>query len=286
MEQARFHAAEILMGLKHLHDHGYVYRDLKPDNVLLNDEGHCKISDLGLAIPKNKVLIGTAGTLGYMPPEMFRRNEFGEYDPHGKKTAYDQSVDWWSFGCVVFEMLVGKCPFRTSSAKGYYQKLFSKPSPGGNSLSYRYATCSMEVEYVSSVFQSAEGALAVNLIRGCLNRDPARRLGANDMLFYQLKTHPWFSKYIDFGQVAKKELEPPFVPKRNEINADSIREIKKETQKKESAKVTAQDQQSWAKWYYVSPDAFQEEMVELLQFEAVHGKIEFQNERFRFCTIL
>ena len=286
-EQARFHAAEILHGVQHLHEHGFVYRDLKPDNVLLSENGHCKISDLGLALSKDKSLIGTAGTLGYMPPEMFRRNESGHYDPQGKKTPYDHSVDWWSFGCVVFEMLVGKCPFRTTAAKNYYELIFKRPSPGGNPLSYRYATCSMNVEYTSSVFQTPDGHKAMKLIRGCLNRDPSKRLGANELLFHKLRYHEWFTDELDMNLVGRKLIQPPFIPRSDKVNCDSAKEIVKAGQKPNAANPQPTEPLRMHNWYHVSPEAFQEEVVDLMR---CHGDmkpmVSIDEEKFDFCPVM
>mmetsp|Transcript_8234 Transcript_8234/g.15265 ORF Transcript_8234/g.15265 Transcript_8234/m.15265 type:complete len:588 (-) Transcript_8234:2318-4081(-) len=276
--RARFHAAEIMLGLKHLQDLGYVYRDLKPDNVLLSDTGHCKISDLGLAVYIHSPLSGMAGTLGYMPPEMFRRDDDGQYMPRGKKNYYGKAVDWWSFGCVVFEMLVGKCPFRTAAAKQFYEKRFGAPCPGGHTLSYRYATCSMDVEYSSSVFQTEEGKLARDLIQGCLNRDPEKRLGTSEELYYNLSHHPWFTTKLDVNQVAKQQLSPPFIPKRDGINADAIKDIAKPKDKKGFKKLDEKDQSQWAMWQYVSRVAVQEEVVNLLKQEEQSGKVKIGSD--------
>ena len=285
-QQARFHAVEIMLGLRHIHEHGYVYRDLKPDNVLLCDRGHCKISDLGLAISKDKPLVFTAGTLGYMAPEMFRRNDFGEYDPNGKKPPYDHAVDWWSYGCLVFEILVGKCPFRTMAAKTYYERLFGVVCPGGNTLSYRYATCSMEVEYNSSVFQSPEGQLAASLIKGCLKRNRTERFGSTDRLYYKLKHHAWFADFVDVGAIARKEIKPIFVPRKNKTNAERTHEILRELQKRETVKLNAPDQLQWASWSYCAPNAFQEELVELMAHEDSNGPVDPPTANLRFCSIM
>lgn len=110
-DQVKFWAAQIVLGLEHLHSKNIVYRDLKPENLLLDDDGNCSISDLGLAIVKTSKLCGRCGTRGYWAPEMLVRDE------NGCRLIYNETVDWWSFGCVVYELLYGKCPFRTQKAK-------------------------------------------------------------------------------------------------------------------------------------------------------------------------
>ena len=105
-----YYSASIMMGLQALHDNNYVYRDLKPENCLLSDDGRVRITDLGLATLVTPRLRGAAGTRGYWAPEMLKR------DQNEKRLVYDQRVDWFSFGCIVAEMISGVSPFRTESA--------------------------------------------------------------------------------------------------------------------------------------------------------------------------
>ena len=98
--QARFYGAEIILGLKYIHSHNIVYRDLKPENVLIDSEGHIKLADFGISrvlekdnYEKSFSLIGTAQ---YLAPEMLNQ-----------KKGYDFSVDVWSLGCTLYEMVVG-----------------------------------------------------------------------------------------------------------------------------------------------------------------------------------
>lgn len=113
--QVRYWAAQILLGLQHLHEKNIVYRDLKPENILLDENGNCSISDLGLAVEVTPTLAGRCGTRGYWAPEMLLRDE------NGQRMVYNHAVDWWSYGCLVYELLYGKCPFRTSKAKALHE---------------------------------------------------------------------------------------------------------------------------------------------------------------------
>ncbi|PKK17556.1 G protein-coupled receptor kinase 5-like [Columba livia] len=101
-ERVVFYAAEICCGLQHLHQEGIAYRDLKPENILLDDDGHIRISDLGLAIkiPEGETIRGRVGTVGYMAPEVISNER------------YSFSPDWWGLGCLVYEMIEGQSPFR------------------------------------------------------------------------------------------------------------------------------------------------------------------------------
>ncbi|OTF81992.1 hypothetical protein BLA29_008707, partial [Euroglyphus maynei] len=107
IQRSRFYAAEITLGFEHLHSLGIVYRDLKPENILLDDHGHVRISDLGLAveIPENEMVRGRVGTVGYMSPEIVDNEK------------YSYSPDWFSLGCLIYEMIEGKAPFRARKEK-------------------------------------------------------------------------------------------------------------------------------------------------------------------------
>ncbi|XP_073096416.1 G protein-coupled receptor kinase 5 isoform X3 [Manis javanica] len=106
-ERALFYAAEILCGLEDLHRENTVYRDLKPENILLDDYGHIRISDLGLAvkIPEGDLIRGRVGTVGYMAPEVLNNQR------------YALSPDYWGLGCLIYEMIEGQSPFRGRKEK-------------------------------------------------------------------------------------------------------------------------------------------------------------------------
>ena len=100
---AKHYMAEIILALEHLHYRGIVFRDLKPENIMLDFEGHIKITDYGLAKLGLKPFDNMktfCGTPEYLAPEIIE----------GKK--YTKSCDWWSLGCIFYEMIVGRHPFR------------------------------------------------------------------------------------------------------------------------------------------------------------------------------
>jgi serum/glucocorticoid-regulated kinase 2 len=111
-ERVRFYAAECLLALEHLHTQGIIYRDLKPENVLIDAEGHIKITDFGLSkvgLPINEQTSSFCGTPEYLAPEVI------------KGGGYSFGVDIWSLGLVVYEMLCGHHPFKLKN-KNKYEK--------------------------------------------------------------------------------------------------------------------------------------------------------------------
>lgn len=124
-QKARFFAAEIAVGLGFLHEYGIVYRDLKPENVLIDAVGHVVLTDFGLSKILEPRQMNDYGSLGktttfcgtaeYLAPEILR----GE--------PYDQSVDWWSFGTLLYEMFTGIPPYWSDSPLEMYKKILFEP---------------------------------------------------------------------------------------------------------------------------------------------------------------
>ncbi|KAH3757122.1 protein serine/threonine kinase [Pelomyxa schiedti] len=177
LERVRFYAAEILLALEHLHNAGVVYRDLKPENLLLTNEGHICITDFGLCkegLRTKEARTDTfCGTPEYLAPEVLLG--------HG----YGKQVDWWSFGSLLFEMLTGLPPFYSSDVQEMYRKIMNDPL----------------------VFPPVINEITQQLLVQLLERDPERRLCEPNLI----KTHKFFDG-IDWDAIFKKTVPPPFVP--------------------------------------------------------------------------
>eukprot|EP01125_Pyxidicula_operculata_P015498 TRINITY_DN5260_c0_g1_i2.p1 TRINITY_DN5260_c0_g1~~TRINITY_DN5260_c0_g1_i2.p1 ORF type:complete len:366 (-),score=78.59 TRINITY_DN5260_c0_g1_i2:1300-2397(-) len=175
-ERSKFYASEIVLGLQHLHENGIVYRDLKPENLLLDDEGHVKITDFGLS---KEGMLGDertktfCGTPEYLAPEILDGKQYG------------RAVDWWSLGTLIYEMLVGLPPFYNEDVqKMYHQKMTA------------------EVSIPDRLDESTK-----DIIRKFLDKNPETRLQNPE----EIKSHPYFSG-IDWEKLLARELEPPYKP--------------------------------------------------------------------------
>lgn len=181
-DTAAFYMGEMVLALSHLHDTlGVVYRDLKPENCLLDSEGHLLLTDFGLskvAVEEAESCNSMLGTVEYMAPEVIL----------GKK--YGKAVDWWSFGALGFDLMTGSPPFR-----------------GGNHAKIQDNIVKQKL--VMPYFLSAD---AKDLLTRLLRKEPGKRLGSNmpkDLAI--IKKHRFFRK-LDWKRLAARELEPPIQP--------------------------------------------------------------------------
>ncbi|CAK6958662.1 protein kinase C delta type-like [Scomber scombrus] len=177
LNRATFYAAEIVVGLQFLHSKGIIYRDLKLDNVMLDKDGHIKIADFGMCKENvfGEVRATTfCGTPDYIAPEILL----------GQK--YTFSVDWWSFGVLVYEMLIGQSPFQGDDEDELFESIRSDTP-----------------HYPRWLTKEAK-----NMIELLFEREPGRRLG----IVGDIRAHPFF-KTINWQALERREVVPPFKPK-------------------------------------------------------------------------
>ncbi|XP_035880332.1 protein kinase C theta type isoform X1 [Phyllostomus discolor] len=177
LSRATFYAAEIILGLQFLHSKGIVYRDLKLDNILLDKDGHIKIADFGMC---KENMLGDArtntfcGTPDYIAPEILL----------GQK--YNHSVDWWSFGVLLYEMLIGQSPFHGQDEEELFHSI------------------RMDSPFYPRWLEKEAKDLLVKLFV----REPEKRLGVRG----DIRQHPLFRE-INWEELERKEIDPPFRPK-------------------------------------------------------------------------
>ncbi|XP_030750712.1 RAC serine/threonine-protein kinase [Sitophilus oryzae] len=179
-ERTKFYGAEIISALAYLHSQGIIYRDLKLENLLLDQDGHIKITDFGLC--KEDITYGRTtktfcGTPEYLAPEVLEDNDYG------------RAVDWWGIGVVMYEMMCGRLPFYNRDHDVLFTLILMS-----------------DVKFPRNL--SAE---AKDLLSGLLVKDPTKRLGGGPDDAKQIMAHPFFSS-INWKDLELKRITPPFKP--------------------------------------------------------------------------
>eukprot|EP00808_Paulinella_micropora_P019233 g7299.t1 len=168
-DEARFFTANIAIALRYMHSRGVAYRDLKPENVLLDKSGYIKVADFGFAKVLNSSQSYTlCGTPDYLAPEAIS----------GRGHSY--AVDYWSLGVVLYELLVGVPPFSDATPMGIYNKVLN-----GTQVTF-------DSEY--GISQEAQ-----DLIFGLLNMDPYQRFGIKEIM-----AHAWYADNVPEGNPGSK----------------------------------------------------------------------------------
>eukprot|EP00039_Didymoeca_costata_P008840 m.117602 g.117602 ORF g.117602 m.117602 type:complete len:1166 (+) comp14253_c0_seq5:138-3635(+) len=183
-EMALFYAAEILMGIAVIHELGFVHRDVKPDNVLLDASGHAKLADFGTCVQlvKGRVRCSRAvGTADYIAPEVLHARD----DSNG---TYGKEVDWWSLGIVIFELIFGETPFYHDTLGGTYAKIMN------------HNVGSLEFDTEVSIQDNTR-----DLINKLLTPQRKSRLGANGA--DEIKNHPALQS-LDWNDLRSQKRSP------------------------------------------------------------------------------
>eukprot|EP01117_Protostelium_nocturnum_P017133 TRINITY_DN6921_c0_g1_i1.p1 TRINITY_DN6921_c0_g1~~TRINITY_DN6921_c0_g1_i1.p1 ORF type:complete len:441 (+),score=129.59 TRINITY_DN6921_c0_g1_i1:726-2048(+) len=226
-DRARFYAAEIVLALEYVHNLNIIYRDLKPENLLLDMNGHVCLTDFGMC--KEGLGYGYTthtfcGSPEYLAPEILL----------GK--GYSFAVDWWAYGTLLYEMLCGMPPYYSEDTREMNQRIVFE-----------------ELTFPHFFSQDAR-----SILTGLLDRDPNKRLGSGKTGAQEIKAHPFF-KGVDWGKMKKKLIQPPFRPNlKSEMDVrffdpDSTQETAAYSFKE--SQLTSKQQEIFAGFSYVAPDA-------------------------------
>lgn len=178
---ARFYTAQVVLSFEYLHHLGIIYRDLKPENLLLDSRGYLKITDFGFAKKIDHRRTWTrCGTTEYLAPEVVLRK------------GYNYSVDWWTVGILLYEMTNGQPPFRDKNPEDVYSKIIAG----------------------KITFPTHMGRVLRNIISELLKTDVTKRLGSKGSGVDEVKRHPFFQA-IDWMAMLQKKYPAPIVPKLN-----------------------------------------------------------------------
>mmetsp|Transcript_95714 Transcript_95714/g.247454 ORF Transcript_95714/g.247454 Transcript_95714/m.247454 type:complete len:816 (+) Transcript_95714:55-2502(+) len=178
---ALFYVAGTVLAFEHIHEKRIIYRDLKPENLLLTETGHLKVTDMGLA----KFAVGrtytTCGTPDYFAPELIAT------------TGHTKAVDWWGLGILIFELMAGHPPFESASSLQTYTKVMR----GIGKVQFP-AKCHGPVG---------------ELIRALLQKEPSERLAMRPGGVQNIKDHAWYkAAQFDWKAMADLTLDPPYKP--------------------------------------------------------------------------
>ncbi|KAJ2157590.1 Serine/threonine kinase [Coemansia sp. RSA 552] len=178
--RAKFFACEILLGLAYFHKAGIIYRDLKLDNIMLDNEGHVKIADYGLCkenMGYGQTTITFCGTPEFMAPEIVLEQRYG------------RAVDWWAFGVLIYEMILGTSPFHGEDENEIFDSI-------------------LEDEILYPVRMSRD---SVFICQALLEKDPSKRLGSGPKDAEDIMKHSFFAG-VNWDDVLNKKIAPPYVP--------------------------------------------------------------------------
>eukprot|EP00928_Gymnodinium_smaydae_P022820 TRINITY_DN19044_c0_g1_i1.p1 TRINITY_DN19044_c0_g1~~TRINITY_DN19044_c0_g1_i1.p1 ORF type:complete len:500 (-),score=136.07 TRINITY_DN19044_c0_g1_i1:281-1738(-) len=178
-DHAKYYLGSVFYAFEHMHERHVIYRDLKPENLLLTEHGHLKLTDMGIA----KFVVGKTftcvGTSEYFSPEMI------------SATGHTRAFDWWTFGVLLFELMAGHTPFEAENPAGIYLNVMK----------------GIEAVALPAAMEGDCG----DLLYALLKHDAALRLPMRVGGARNIQEHAWFSEF-DWQGLADQTLDPPYLP--------------------------------------------------------------------------
>ncbi|KAI0285947.1 kinase-like domain-containing protein [Russula aff. rugulosa BPL654] len=197
-ETVKFYIAELSSAVCFLHDKHIMHRDIKPDNILLDERGHAHLTDFNIAVhfSERRLLTGVAGSMAYMAPEILH------------KRGYTYPIDWWSLGVCAYELLFGRRPYRGRTNTALTQSISKDPLRFPENAGEKCSTT------------------GINFVSGLLERDPYKRVACSPQgdSLDEIHRHPWFNS-LDWVALDRKEIPSPFVPDSKKANFDASHEL-------------------------------------------------------------
>lgn len=245
-EAVRFWIAELGCALRYIHKQGIVHRDVKPDNVLLDSEGHVHLADFNVAsdITPGKPLTSKSGTLAYLAPEVY-----------GGKGYYSE-VDWWSLGVLFYECIYNKRPFEANHHDALAQQIVKADPP--------FPVTSPPVSMP-----------CLHAISSLLEKNKHLRIGAAG--FHTFTDNPFFRE-LNFEDLENKLIEPVFCPSSEKTNFDATYDLEELLLEEAPLEARARKQKPRAE---LRDDATQQE----IRADELHRMIETMFEPFNYTTV-
>ena len=178
LEKSQFYIGQVIYALEYLHDKNIVYRNLKPENILINKNGYIKLSDFELMKEIEDRTYTLCGTPGYMAPEIILNKGYG------------LGVDWWALGVLLYEMICGVDPFSDDSPMKIYENILEG-----------------KIKFTSDFDD-----LSKSLIKHLIERDISKRYGNLKNGVDDIKNHDFF-KSLNWDKLLKQEINAEFIPK-------------------------------------------------------------------------
>lgn len=207
-KDVQLYIAEISLAINNLHSNGVVYRDLKPENMMIGDDGHIKLTDFGLAeeIGPNGTSRSSCGTLEYIAPEIVRR------------VNYSFDVDWWSLGVVLYELIFHKTPFSDANKGRLFARIINDEADFPEIQMKK--GCSKRSDNLNAIDELKENGCCVGLngsvidydtikkfVKMLLTKEPRKRLKFGKSFV----SHEFWGG-LDFYDILQKKFQPSFIP--------------------------------------------------------------------------